>query len=376
MRMYLKHRVKDSNHASQSALEYMMTYGWAILIIVIVAAVLYYMGIFNPNASSTVPFQATGFQNVPVINGIANSSALDIQIANELGTTIDLHNVSIQIGNTAYKNFTCLSNTLLAGESSYCYLQANFSQQQIDASATITYTQLNNNLAYNSTGAIRIEVSPGIIVPQPCNRFTFFSNSTNQTLRGTLNYTVRKQSSVALLIATGGGGNITSVKVPSGCTQLLLDTNSGFGNGEAESIYAAKCSQSAGNYTLNATTGAKSDMALGAYVFGFKSCGLTFNSTIGSSGSQPAFPQAENVSTLAVLSIPGYQNYLCVGGSNYPFTALNWASKVSAANSSFGYDYASIGNSYQAMCNETNSFSGGVGNSLYQLVALVGVGST
>ena len=34
---------------SQSALEYMMTYGWAILIIVIVAVILYSMGIFNPS---------------------------------------------------------------------------------------------------------------------------------------------------------------------------------------------------------------------------------------------------------------------------------------------------------------------------------------
>jgi hypothetical protein len=37
----------------QSALEYMMTYGWAILIIVIVAVILYSMGIFNPRASVT-----------------------------------------------------------------------------------------------------------------------------------------------------------------------------------------------------------------------------------------------------------------------------------------------------------------------------------
>ena len=35
-------------HKSQSALEYMMTYGWAILVIVIVAAVLYSLGIFSP----------------------------------------------------------------------------------------------------------------------------------------------------------------------------------------------------------------------------------------------------------------------------------------------------------------------------------------
>ncbi len=43
----------------QSALEYMMTYGWAILVIVIVAAVLYSLGIFSP--SSSVGTGSTGF---------------------------------------------------------------------------------------------------------------------------------------------------------------------------------------------------------------------------------------------------------------------------------------------------------------------------
>jgi hypothetical protein len=44
---------------AQSALEYMMTYGWAILIIVIVAVILYSMGIFNP--SSSISATITGF---------------------------------------------------------------------------------------------------------------------------------------------------------------------------------------------------------------------------------------------------------------------------------------------------------------------------
>ncbi|MCL4399276.1 hypothetical protein M1293_02090, partial [Candidatus Parvarchaeota archaeon] len=50
------------NKKSQSALEYMMTYGWAILIIVIVAAVLYSLGIFSP--SSSISSTVTGFSNL------------------------------------------------------------------------------------------------------------------------------------------------------------------------------------------------------------------------------------------------------------------------------------------------------------------------
>ena len=51
-----------ANKKSQSALEYMMTYGWAILIIVIVAAVLYSFGIFSP--SSSISATITGFSGL------------------------------------------------------------------------------------------------------------------------------------------------------------------------------------------------------------------------------------------------------------------------------------------------------------------------
>ena len=54
------------NKRSQSALEYMMTYGWAILIIVIVAVILYSMGIFNP--SSSITSTVTGFSNLGAVN--------------------------------------------------------------------------------------------------------------------------------------------------------------------------------------------------------------------------------------------------------------------------------------------------------------------
>ena len=63
---------------SQSALEYMMTYGWAILIIVIVAVILYSMGIFNP--SSSVTFTSSGFSPFKVSSSLCTSLGLDISI--------------------------------------------------------------------------------------------------------------------------------------------------------------------------------------------------------------------------------------------------------------------------------------------------------
>ncbi len=56
----------------QSALEYMMTYGWAILIIVIVAVILYSMGIFNPRASVTA--SSSGFSPFAASAAICGSN--------------------------------------------------------------------------------------------------------------------------------------------------------------------------------------------------------------------------------------------------------------------------------------------------------------
>jgi YVTN family beta-propeller protein len=63
---------------AQSALEYMMTYGWAILIIVIVAVILYSMGIFNP--SSSVTATSSGFSPFAVSSVVCNAAGLRIAI--------------------------------------------------------------------------------------------------------------------------------------------------------------------------------------------------------------------------------------------------------------------------------------------------------
>ncbi|MCL5976018.1 MAG: hypothetical protein M1580_00270 [Candidatus Parvarchaeota archaeon] len=89
----------------QSALEYMMTYGWAILIIVIVAVILYSMGIFNPRASVTAtssgfaPFTvsstvctptylAVAFSVGPLPGGATSASVTGLTLSSPTGLTI------------------------------------------------------------------------------------------------------------------------------------------------------------------------------------------------------------------------------------------------------------------------------------------------
>ncbi len=83
------------NRRSQSALEYMMTYGWAILIIVIVAVVLYSMGIFSP--SSFLSFSGitglSGFQ--PASAACASNGQMIVKLSNSLGYQVSVSSINV-----------------------------------------------------------------------------------------------------------------------------------------------------------------------------------------------------------------------------------------------------------------------------------------
>ena len=80
------------NRKSQSALEYMMTYGWAILIIVIVAGVLYSLGIFTPSSSTGTTI--TGFSDFGVNGQCIQGGALQLQITNGIGYPINVTRIN------------------------------------------------------------------------------------------------------------------------------------------------------------------------------------------------------------------------------------------------------------------------------------------
>ncbi len=77
---------------AQSALEYMMTYGWAILIIVIVAAVLYSLGIFSP--SSSAGNTITGFAPFVGLAATCNSTGFYLKLGNNAGASVTFYNLS------------------------------------------------------------------------------------------------------------------------------------------------------------------------------------------------------------------------------------------------------------------------------------------
>ncbi len=71
------HEVLAMKHTLQSAMEYLMTYGWAILIIAVVLGALFQLGIFN--ASTFTPKSPPGACHVFRPNGPGTTSFINLQ---------------------------------------------------------------------------------------------------------------------------------------------------------------------------------------------------------------------------------------------------------------------------------------------------------
>ncbi len=90
-------------------MEYLMTYGWAILIVIIVAAALYALGVFNP--ATWTGARATGFQNVGApASGAWQAMAtgtpnFQVNLRNNLPSRINLTSATtVSVGSTACGN--------------------------------------------------------------------------------------------------------------------------------------------------------------------------------------------------------------------------------------------------------------------------------
>ena len=194
---------------SQSALEYMMTYGWAILIIVIVAVILYSMGIFNP--SSSVTFTSSGFSPFTVSSSLCNNLGYKIAVLagpipnNANSITINKVFVTSATGaNTTTASYT-LTNpvTLKSGQSTtiiipnvactaakvhyslsakiqYSYTAGTLGLQYVNTSGTIAGTSISGKpSALTTYEPITITNSQSSATPNPFQQMVNFTSSDN-----------------------------------------------------------------------------------------------------------------------------------------------------------------------------------------------------
>ena len=143
---------------SQSALEYMMTYGWAILIIVIVAAVLYSLGIFSP--SSSISATVTGFAGLGTVSAsCVQNQGLYLTLGDSTGNLINISQIELISGSKKYLDYPDV-NTLVPPNTMSTFLVPGVCPSVIGSvysySVYINYTEPGQVFSgpYISTGSV------------------------------------------------------------------------------------------------------------------------------------------------------------------------------------------------------------------------------
>ncbi|MBL7160267.1 MAG: hypothetical protein ISS93_00240 [Candidatus Aenigmarchaeota archaeon] len=155
------------NKKGQAAMEYLMTYGWAILIVIIVAAVLFSLGIFNPSTYTTTI--ATGFNPHSVPAGgfkISSGGVITMQLTNGAGATISITAGGAGVGGSHVNAITSPATpiTVAPGQTMQLVYTTGASTltsgSGYSANANITYTNVDSGLTgFISSGTLSGTVS-------------------------------------------------------------------------------------------------------------------------------------------------------------------------------------------------------------------------
>jgi hypothetical protein len=146
------------NRKGQAALDFLMTYGWAIALVVIIAAVLFALGIFD--VSNFTGNKSAGFSGVAVQGwNLGAAGTMTMKFSNQVGTQIRVDAVSVTVGqNTSI--VAGLPVTLNTGQASgsLSTAAAAFGSQApgtgYTAKVYVNYTDLNANFPYTTSGTL------------------------------------------------------------------------------------------------------------------------------------------------------------------------------------------------------------------------------
>lgn len=171
---------------SQSALEYLMSYGWVIIILVIIGGVLYLLGVFNPNQdTSTVVYELSNFHVDDAL--LSSNGDVNLELGVRTGQTTQVSNIDYSIEGYNCSNLVDESDfnispdgTLLVSLSSdsSCDLEE---RTMVYMNVTITYTK-RSGLEHTDRGRIRILVQP---ISTASGNFTWFTGTESSFNEGT-----------------------------------------------------------------------------------------------------------------------------------------------------------------------------------------------
>ncbi len=139
------------NKKSQAALEFIMTYGWAILVVLVAIGALAYFGVLNPDRF--LPSKCTLQSGLACLDHKATDTTLVLRVQNSLGYDITVDSVKAQ-GCTALGSQGTLAN---GGATTYTLTCTN-SGSKYNGQTNISYTNIETSIPHTNQGQITTKI--------------------------------------------------------------------------------------------------------------------------------------------------------------------------------------------------------------------------
>src|SRR3989344_6117725 len=145
-----------NNRKSQAALEFLMTYGWAILVVLVAIGALAYFGVLSPDAflpsKCTLPAKITCTDFKVTAGATAGTGTVDVILRNGMG--FDATSITVAVGGctTADSTPSTLSN---GAQDSWTATSCTATGgSKFTGVLNVTYTNSDTSLSHKTQGSI------------------------------------------------------------------------------------------------------------------------------------------------------------------------------------------------------------------------------
>ena len=137
----------------QAAMEFLMTYGWAILVVLVAIGALAYFGVLSPE--KLIPERCMLQAGLECADAKVTASEVSLVVRNSMGTSIDISNVTI---GSVCSNTTAVT-LVNGGQSTLTVTGCSFTPgDKMNEDLAIVYTNPETLLTHTLTGSLVREV--------------------------------------------------------------------------------------------------------------------------------------------------------------------------------------------------------------------------
>lgn len=140
------------NKKSQAALEFLMTYGWAILVVLVAVGALAYFGVLSPD--KFLPAKCTLQSGLACIDHKATATQLQVRVTNSLGYDLTVTDLKAQQCTAQ----TGLSTSFANGASTTFTLTCVNSGSKYNGQFNISYTNVETTISHTNVGQITTRI--------------------------------------------------------------------------------------------------------------------------------------------------------------------------------------------------------------------------